>query len=352
MPASSSKHILAISDTKAGPSARPAQSGAVRHRNLPLFFYGTLLWMFGFAVYFGGILFSVVRLLLNLGEPFRAWNEALVWYSGIPCTLGLLLTSADLALLLPLKRKQGRRELLQPVHDRQVVVALTAYNDETSIADAVADFRGHPLVRRVIVVDNNSKDRTAAVACEAGACVVTETSPGYGRCVYRCFQEALADGAELIVLCEGDLTFRAKDLEKLLAYIDHAGIVNGTRIVEQLRDYSTQLSTFMYYGNFFVGKLLELKHLGKGTITDVGTTYKLVRRSSLQRLMPKLNPKINLEFNAHFMDTALATGERVVECPITFHPRVGVSKGGNVNNLRALRVGVRMIAGLCFGWRN
>jgi hypothetical protein len=88
-----------------------------------------------------------------------------------------------------------------------------------------------------------------------------------GDVSYRCFQEALAEeDSELIVLCEGDLTFRAADLEKLLAYVDHATIVNGTRIVEQLRDYSTQLSTFMYYGNFFVGKLLELKHLGRGTL--------------------------------------------------------------------------------------
>ena len=66
--------------------------------------------------------------------------------------------------------------------------------------------------------------------------------------------------------------------------------------------------------------------------------------------MPHLNPAVNLEFNAHFLDTALRTGERVVECPITFHPRVGVSKGGNVNNSRALGVGLRMISGLCFGW--
>ena len=143
------------------------------------------------------------------------------------------------------------------------------------------------------------------------------------------------------------MTFRAKDLDKLLAYIDHADIVNGTRIVEQLREYSTQLSTFMYYGNFFVGKLLEIKHLGRGTFTDVGATYKLVRRKSIERLLPALDPGINLEFNAHFLDTALATGERVVECPITFHPRVGLSKGGNVNDARALKVGLRMIWGLC-----
>ena len=119
-------------------------------------------------------------------------------------------------------------------------------------------------------------------------------------------------------------TFRAKDLEKLVAYIDHADVVNGTRIVEQ--------------------------HLGRGTFTDVGTTYKLVRRNSLERIMARLNPAINLEFNAHFLDTALASGQRIVECPITFHPRVGVSKGGNASNLRALRVGISMIVGLCCGW--
>jgi glycosyltransferase involved in cell wall biosynthesis len=210
----------------------------------------------------------------------------------------------------------------------------------------------HPTVKRVIVVDNNSRDKTTDLARAAGATVVREMKPGYGNCLYRCFQETLAEqDTELIVVCEGDMTFRARDLEKLLAYIDHADIVNGTRIVEQLRDYSTQLSTLMYYGNFFVGKMLELKHLGRGTFTDVGTTYKVVRRKSLERLMPILNPNINLEFNAHFMDTALAAGQRLVECPITFHPRVGISKGGNANNLRALRVGLRMMMGLCFGWR-
>jgi hypothetical protein len=99
-----------------------------------------------------------------------------------------------------------------------------------------------------------------------------------------------------------------------------------------------------------VGKLLEFKHLGRGTMTDVGTTYKLLRRDSLLRLMPLLNPAINLEFNAHFLDVALAAGERVVECPITFHRRVGVSKGGNASNRRAMAVGFRMIRGLSFGW--
>lgn len=323
-----------------------------RSRDVPLFFYGSILLITGLVIYFAGIFLSVFRLALNLGEPFRAWNEAIVWYSGVPSTSGLALAAVDLALLLPGKRRRSRSELVEAVTDKRVLVTLTAYNDENSIGDAVAEFKHHPSVAQVIVVDNNSQDQTAELARAAGAKVVTEMKPGYGRCVYRCFQEALrAQGQELIVLCEGDMTFRAADLEKLLAFIDNAHIVNGTRIVEQLRDYSTQLSTFMYYGNFFVGKMLELKHLGRGTFTDVGTTYKVLRRQSLARLMPFLNPAVNLEFNAHFLDVALTRGERMIECPITFHPRVGLSKGGNLNDLRALRVGLRMMIGLVFGWR-
>ncbi len=97
--------------------------------------------------------------------------------------------------------------------------------------------------------------------------------------------------------------------------------------------------------------MLEFKHLGRGTMTDVGTTYKLCRREALLELLPHVNPAVNLEFNAHFLDTALAYEFLLLECPITFHPRVGVSKGGNINNWRGFTVGAKMIAGLVFGWQ-
>ena len=90
---------------------------------------------------------------------------------------------------------------------------------------------------------------------------------------------------------------------------------------------------------------------GSHLITDVGTTYKLCRREALIPLMSQLKPGVNLEFNAHFLDTALDLGCDIVECPITFHPRVGVSKGGNVNNRRALYVGLGMLFGIVWGWR-
>jgi len=82
-----------------------------------------------------------------------------------------------------------------------------------------------------------------------------------------------------------------------------------------------------------------------GTFTDVGTTYKLCRAGALARLLPHLDRRVNLEFNAHFLDTALDNGIDIVECPITFFARVGKSKGGNVNNTRALKVGLRSLLG-------
>jgi hypothetical protein len=320
-------------------------------RRVPLLMYGILLAGIGITMYLFGVLLAVPRNLLGGGEGFLAFNEWIVWYSGVPVMLGLCLALVDLFLLFGRKRSPRLEVRRDPIANPRLVVALTAYDDEASIGDAVRDFRSHPLVDEVIVVSNNSRDNTLERAREAGAMAVNEPRQGYGCCVYRCFQEALAHGNELIVLCEGDRTFRAYDLDKFLAYAPHADIVSGTRTVERLRAQVTQLSTFMYYGNLFVGKVLEAKHLGRCTITDVGTTYKLCRRDALSRLMAHLTPAVGLQFNAHFLDVALDQGYDIVECPITFHPRVGISKGGNVSNRRALEVGLRMLFGIIWSWK-
>jgi hypothetical protein len=302
-------------------------------------------------MYFSAILVSILRVPTLHRTPLIPVIQSILWWSGLPSTIGVVLIGADLVFMLPRKRRLGRHDVSPLSGEPFCTVALTAYNDEASIYDSVTDFVRHPQVRRVIVVSNNSTDATEQRAAEAGAIVYNESRAGYGACVYRCLSEAVRyDDTDLVVLCEGDMTFRAADLAKFQAYIPHADIVGGTRIVEQLRSYDTQLSTFMYYGNFFVGKLLEVKHLGKGTFTDVGTTYKMMRTDALKQLLPVLNPAVNLEFNAHFLDVALQRGLTLVECPITFFQRVGQSKGGNVNNLRALKVGLRMIFGLSFGW--
>ena len=326
------------------------RSRTKRLRKAPILLYGVVIASFGLAMYLVGVMMVFPRFLLGLNHVLKPVSEFIVWYSGIPTVGGILLIFCDLFFLLEHKRADIPVRFT-PLANRMVTVALTAYNDEDSITQSVEDFLAHPLVRRVIVVSNNSRDDTFARAEAAGAITINETAPGYGRCVFRCLSEASGyTDTDLVVLCEGDRTFRAYDIDKLVDYAPHGDVVNGTRTVEPLRQYQTQLTTFMYYGNVFVAKLLEAKHLGRSTITDVGTTYKLCHRTALERLLPLVDPSVNLEFNAHFLDTLLANDFTMIEVPITFHARVGVSKGGNVNNLRGFKVGLRMIRGIVFGW--
>lgn len=313
--------------------------------------YGFLLVSLALAAYVSGVLLGPLRWLCFNPPLFRQINDAIVWYSGIPLLSGMLLIAWD--LFGEVRRRRALKSIrFDAPPNCLLTVVLTAYNDERSIGGAVRDFANHPLVSRIIVISNNSHDHTMERAAEAGALVFNETRQGYGACVHRALREALkfAD-TDLTLLCEGDLTFRAADIPKFMAYIPHADIVNGSRIVEQLQDRHTQLSLYMHYGNLFAGKVLELKHLGMVSLTDVGTTYKLCRNAPLRQLMPRLNPAINLEFNAYFLDSALKSGLSILECPVSFHPRVGTSKGGNVSNRIATRLGVRMLLGIFVDWK-
>jgi Glycosyl transferase family 2 len=310
--------------------------------------WGLIVLFVAVTMYLSGVVSAAILAPFDVS---RRLSELLVWCSGAPLLFGMGLIVADAAFIAP-KRRRGHEVHDNPLGSPEMTVALTAYNDELSIGEAVDDFIGNPLVKRVLVIDNNSSDGTARTAAAHGAIVHIEQRPGYGRCVHRALREASGfPDTDFVALCEGDMTFRARDLEKLTPYMRHAHVVNGTRIVEQLRAQGTQLTSFMFYGNFFGAKLLEFKHLGRGTISDVGTTFKLCRSHYLRDELGAFDPNVNLEFNAHFLDRVLGSGATLVEVPITFYPRVGDSKGGNVSNRRASKVGVRMLLGILFGWR-
>jgi len=312
--------------------------------------YGLLLIIVGVVTYLTGVSLGVIRAVFGITIEVRPVIMNIVWYSAAPIVFGLL--SIFLEILLNV-RKERRKKFIRnkPLDNMMCTAVLTAYNDEASIAESVKDFLSNPHVKRVIVVSNNSTDNTYQAAKDAGAIVFDEKKQGYGSCVWRCLKEGASyDDTDMVVLCEGDMTFRAYDVGKLIQFIRHADIVNGTRIVEKLQDNSTQITTLMHYGNLFVGKLLEAKFLSAATLSDVGTTYKVLRRDAVMKLLPLLDTDVNLEFNPYLLETAIRNNMAVVEVPVTFHPRVGVSKGGNISNIVALRVGMRMIVGILFGW--
>src|SRR5215831_17907107 len=117
----------------------------------PLLMYGVLCGALGVAMYLLGVALALPRQLLGNDPGFLAVNQWIVWYSGIPLVTGMGLCAMDLIVLLGKKRAARVEGRYDPIPAPQLVVALTAYEDEASIADAVRDFRAHPAVREVIV---------------------------------------------------------------------------------------------------------------------------------------------------------------------------------------------------------
>jgi glycosyltransferase involved in cell wall biosynthesis len=220
----------------------------------------------------------------------------------------------------------------------RISVVFPAYNEEEYISKAVADFRELGVVDEIVVVDNNSKDRTAAQAAAAGARVIQEAQQGYGCAIRRGLKEASGD---LIVVCEPDGTFQAKDLWKFLAYCEEFDFVLGTRTSKALIWNGANMGYFLKWGNWAVGKLLEFLYNGP-SLTDVGCTYRLIHREALLKIQDQFRVRAS-HFSPEMMLVAIKNGLSTVEIPVHYRPRVGVSKITG-NKLRAFSLGLKMIA--------
>jgi glycosyltransferase involved in cell wall biosynthesis len=220
---------------------------------------------------------------------------------------------------------------------RRVSVVFPAFNEEAGIAQAVRDFGALDAVDEVLVVDNNSHDRTAERAAGAGARVVGESRQGYGNAL-RCGM-AEASG-EYIILAEPDGTFMAKDVLKLLAYADDFDLVLGTRTTRELIWHGANMGWQLRWGNWLVAKLLQVV-FGGPSLSDCGCTLRLIRRSAAERLLPRFTVG-GSHFLPEMVCLALLARLRLVEVPVNYRTRVGESKiTGSMST--TVRVGTRMV---------
>jgi hypothetical protein len=230
----------------------------------------------------------------------------------------------------------------------RVAVAITAWNDEEAIREAVREFTAEPYVVETIVVDNNSEDATVAVAQQQGARVVIEPQRGYGNVCIRGLHEALnCDAANIVVLVEGDMTFCASDMTKMIPYLEDVDMVVGTRTTYELTDSASQMDWFLSWGNLFLATLIRLRYwdpmyFGKVRLTDVGCTFRVMRKSSLRGIIDQLSVGDD-HFSPHMIIEALRARLRIIEVPIKFRKRVGISKGAGGSRTRAMRIGLRML---------
>lgn len=204
---------------------------------------------------------------------------------------------------------------------RTISVVFPAFNEEPNIAAAVRDFSAAGLVDEVLVVNNNSLDRTAECAIAAGARVVNEITQGYGAAL-RCGLHVAV--GEYIILAEPDGTFIGRDVTKLLAYAEDFDLVCGTRTTKELIWDRANMRWFLRFGNIIVAKLLEAL-FGGPSLSDCGCTLRLIRREAAQKIADRLTVT-GSHFLPEMVILALQAKLRVIEIPVNYRDRVGVSK--------------------------
>jgi glycosyltransferase involved in cell wall biosynthesis len=227
---------------------------------------------------------------------------------------------------------------------KTVSVVFPAYNEEGYIRPAVDDFFIPSVVDEIVVVDNNSRDRTADEVRRTRARLVSESRQGYGFALQRGLHEATGD---IVILAEPDGTFIGRDVLKLLAYADDFDMVCGTRTTRELVWDQANMGWFLRMGNWTVAKMLQLLY-GGPSLSDCGCTLRLTHRAALERISSELTVG-GSHFLPEMVILALKNGLKVIEVPVNYRGRVGESKiTGNLKG--TLKTGFNMI-GLIIKYR-
>jgi len=229
--------------------------------------------------------------------------------------------------------------------NRTVSLVIPAYNEEETIRHVVEEFRQAPHLDEIVVVDNNCKDRTAEFAAAAGARVVAESRAGYGAALLAGMDAAKG---EILVLVEADGSFRARDVEKLLVYLDDAGMVMGTRTTRQMLEQGANMRFLLRWGNVFMAKFLQLCWLrpAEPRFTDVGCTFRALTRATFAKIRPRLS-QTGPAFSPEMMCAALQERCRIIEIPVTYSRRLGGASKHSDTFGRQARTAWKMFRTIC-----
>lgn len=220
---------------------------------------------------------------------------------------------------------------------KKVSLVFPAYNEEKNIGRAIEDFKSIKFIDEIIVINNNSHDKTEEVAKRTGAKVILEKIQGYGFALRRGLKEANGD---LIVLCEPDGTFYAQDLLRLLPLTESFDLVMGTRTNNKFIQRGANMGFFLRFGNISVAKFMQLLY-GLPNISDCGCTFRIFRKGLVHKIQPYFNVG-----SSHFLPesvvlTKIADG-KIVEIPVRYGKRVGESKiTGSFK--KSVKVGLNML---------
>ena len=200
----------------------------------------------------------------------------------------------------------------------RVAVVIPVFNEELSLPLVLAEIP-RDLVDEIVVVDNGSTDRSAELAAATPETrVVTEPRRGYGSACLAGI--AATTDADVLVFLDGDYSDYPEDLYRLLPPVleDQADLVLGSRMIE--RESRKALMPQARYGNRLAAVLM--RGLFGIRCSDLGP-FRVIRRSSLEQL--QMQDK-DFGWTVEMQVRAKLAGLRVLELPVRYRERVGVSK--------------------------
>jgi glycosyltransferase involved in cell wall biosynthesis len=200
----------------------------------------------------------------------------------------------------------------------RVSVVIPALNEAASIGAVLADLPRPPVID-VVVVDGGSADETASIAERGGARVLVERRRGYGRACLTGLAH-LAPDTDIVVFLDADYSDRPAELIELIAPIagDRADMVVGSRLVGRL--HPEALPWHSRAGNRFAAWLM--RRLYGVRLTDLGP-FRAVRADLLRTLRLR---EQTYGWAVEMIARASRAGWRIVEVPVSYHPRIGQSK--------------------------
>jgi dolichol-phosphate mannosyltransferase len=212
----------------------------------------------------------------------------------------------------------------------RTLVVLPTYNELENIGEVLDLLRARVPSVHILVVDDSSPDGTADAAEKKGAelgQVTVERRPGksgLGSAYRFGFARGLADGFDVIVEMDSDLSHDPAALPALLAAVEQgAHLAIGSRYVPggQIPDWSWHRRLLSRWGNRYASMVLGL------SVRDATSGYRAYRADMLRRLDLSTVRADGYAFQIEMAYLVVTEGGRVVEVPISFVDRLrGLSK--------------------------
>lgn len=200
-------------------------------------------------------------------------------------------------------------------------VIIPAFNEQEAVGAVVRDIP-KDLAREVIVVNNNSTDRTSQEAEAAGATVLDEQRQGYGSACLKGMAHVAAkrQAPDIIVFLDADHSDHPEQMPTLVAPILHEekDMVIGSRALGNLE--KGAMMPQQVFGNWLATKLLKLFYGVQ--YTDLGP-FRAIRYEKLVAMQMKDTTygwTVEMQLKAAKMKMA------VCEVPVDYRKRIGFSK--------------------------